>query len=175
MLEEIIQEFLKTPSNNLAVNILKYTIGSNQLQLGSIFADYFSILFPTSIEIKEDYAIICYRLQKYEKSYEIFDEILKFRGIPENTLERLLFNQHFSIDHICDRYIYYDKEKVNEIMAKERPSLPLITLSITTCKRIDLFIPTMNSVINCLDVKLIDEWLCVDDNISEEDRKKMQE
>ena len=55
MLEEIIQEFLKTPSNNLAVNILKYTIGSNQLQLGSIFADYFSILFPTSIEIKEDY------------------------------------------------------------------------------------------------------------------------
>ena len=175
MLEEIIQEFLKTPSNNLAVNILKYTIGSNQLQLGSIFADYFSILFPTSIEIKEDYAIICYRLQKYEKSYEIFDEILKFRGIPENTLERLLFNQHFSIDHICDRYIYYDKEKVNEIMAKERPSLPLITLSITTCKRIDLFIPTMNSVINCLDIKLIDEWLCVDDNSSEEDRKNMEE
>jgi len=175
MLDNIIDDFLKNPSNSLATNILRYTISTCQFRLGYIFADYFNILFPNSIDIKEEYAIICYKLEKYEKSYDVFDEILNFKGLPENILERLLFNQHFSIDHVSNRYTYYNKDKVEQIISKERSSLPLITLSITTCKRLDLFVPTMNSFINCIDVELIDEWLCVDDNSSDEDRKKMQE
>lgn len=50
-----------------------------------------------------------------------------------------------------------------------------IILTMTTCKRIDLFEKTMNSFINsCLDINLINSWFIVDDNSSESDRKKMK-
>ena len=55
------------------------------------------------------------------------------------------------------------------------PNAPSILLSVTSCKRIDLFKRTVNSFINaCTDVSLISEWICVDDNSSKEDRDEMQ-
>lgn len=47
-------------------------------------------------------------------------------------------------------------------------------LSITTCKRYDLFTKTINSfLLNCKDVKKINYFFCVDDNSSKEDRQNM--
>jgi len=49
-----------------------------------------------------------------------------------------------------------------------------ILLSITTCKRYNLFVETINSFIkNCYDIDQIDYFFCVDDNSSQEDRDKM--
>ena len=40
-----------------------------------------------------------------------------------------------------------------------------ITFVSTTCKRLDLFIITMDSFLNfCKDIYIIDRWLCIDDN-----------
>jgi len=51
-----------------------------------------------------------------------------------------------------------------------------IMFSITSCKRLDLFIRTMDAFLaNCQDKHLIDEWVCVDDNSSKEDRAIMME
>ena len=50
-----------------------------------------------------------------------------------------------------------------------------IIITMTTCKRFDLFEQTINSFLNCcLDKELISEFLVVDDNSSEEDRIKMK-
>jgi len=52
--------------------------------------------------------------------------------------------------------------------------LPKIFLSFTTCKRVDLFKQTVNSILNhWTDIDKVDYWFCVDDNSSEEDRVKM--
>jgi glycosyltransferase involved in cell wall biosynthesis len=49
-----------------------------------------------------------------------------------------------------------------------------VMLTVTTCKRLDLFTKTMNSILNCwTDVEKIDYFFCVDDNSSEEDRAVM--
>ena len=41
----------------------------------------------------------------------------------------------------------------------------MITFTITSCKRFDLFEKTMNSFLNCcIDIERIDKWLCVDQN-----------
>lgn len=51
---------------------------------------------------------------------------------------------------------------------------PIVFLSFTTCKRIDLFKQTINSILNQIeDICLIDYWFCVDDNSCQEDRKEM--
>ena len=50
-----------------------------------------------------------------------------------------------------------------------------VFLSITSCKRLDLFIETVNSILNHWDdVEDIDYWFCVDDNSTKEDRKVMR-
>lgn len=50
----------------------------------------------------------------------------------------------------------------------------MITLSITTCKRFNLFNIMINSFANtCLDLNLISEVILVDDNSSAEDRSKI--
>lgn len=50
-----------------------------------------------------------------------------------------------------------------------------VTFTITTCKRPDLFYRTINSFLQCcLDVDLIDRWICIDDNSNENDREEMQ-
>ena len=76
------------------------------------------------------------------------------------------------------------------VIARYRPllTLPMVTikppiiknkikvlLSITTCKRLDLFEQTMNSILRTWkDLDKIDYFFCVDDNSSAEDRKLMQ-
>lgn len=53
---------------------------------------------------------------------------------------------------------------------------PTVFLSITTCRRYDLFETTIRSFIHhCQDVVSIDYWFCVDDNSSEHDRDKMKQ
>lgn len=52
---------------------------------------------------------------------------------------------------------------------------PFLIMTITCCKRLSLFIKTMNSFLNhCTDVHRIDYWFCVDDNSSQEDRQEMK-
>jgi len=52
---------------------------------------------------------------------------------------------------------------------------PIILISFTTCKRLDLFKQTIHSILNTwTDYTKIDYWFCVDDNSSEQDRKEMQ-
>jgi hypothetical protein len=65
-------------------------------------------------------------------------------------------------------------EKITEHINKKKDNKK-ITLTITTCKRIELFKRTINSFINCCkDIILIDEYLCVDDNSTEQDREEMK-
>jgi glycosyltransferase involved in cell wall biosynthesis len=49
-----------------------------------------------------------------------------------------------------------------------------ITLTMTTCKRFDLFEKTVNSLINNVkDLYMVERFICIDDNSSHEDRMKM--
>jgi GR25 family glycosyltransferase involved in LPS biosynthesis len=66
------------------------------------------------------------------------------------------------------KYIYYSPDKIN--------NTPItIFLSMTTCKRFNLFEKTVNSIFNqWKDKDLIDYWFCVDDNSNDEDRENMK-
>jgi GR25 family glycosyltransferase involved in LPS biosynthesis len=51
---------------------------------------------------------------------------------------------------------------------------PIIIITFTTCKRLELFKQTINSILNTwLDIDKIDYWFCVDDNSCENDRNQM--
>jgi hypothetical protein len=51
----------------------------------------------------------------------------------------------------------------------------LLTFTITTCKRLEKFIATMNNfLIKCKDLDIIDRFICIDDNSSDDDRDIMK-
>jgi hypothetical protein len=117
-----------------------------------------SELFPYSIDIKDEISICSYYINNYQKSYDIHEKTLSLRGLQHDTSLKILFNQHFSINHICDNYISYNPDIVKKIQERPVSKFPLLTLTITTCKRFDLFEKTMNSFIHyCKDILLIDD------------------
>ena len=60
--------------------------------------------------------------------------------------------------------------------ASTTATLPVI-LTMTSCKRLDLLSRTINSMLLHIQdlTKYVREWIVVDDNSSEKDRKEMQE
>lgn len=175
MLNTLCNNFIKSSTPENALDLIRYLRRNNMFHLGTNFGKYFNTLFPFSYEIKEEYGICLYYIKSYCLSYDIFNESLNFKGLDEITSKRLLFNQHFNIDHVAERYTYYNSELINKILTRNKKDIKLVTFTITTCKRLDLFQKTLNSVINCFDTDMIDEWLCIDDNSSEDDRKKMMD
>jgi len=55
-----------------------------------------------------------------------------------------------------------------------KPIQNKVFISFTSCKRLDLFTETVNSILNHWDATQIDYWFCVDDNSSKDDRVAMR-
>lgn len=72
------------------------------------------------------------------------------------------------------QYNYYNSETVQRLTNKTPCVNKEILVTMTTCKRLGLFVSTIQSFLNCCeDVDGVDGWLCVDDQSSEDDRKEM--
>jgi hypothetical protein len=102
------------------------------------------------------------------------------------TTNALFQKEHFIINQIIQKMTDLMMNEQNNILKTKLSDLknkfsknkklgkPKILFSITSCKRFDLFEKTINSFITCCkDIDEIDYFLCVDDNSSKEDRKKM--
>ena len=104
-------------------------------------------------------------------------EILKVIENSKNECE------DYHLSRLVDKLPYLDKN-----MPAETPSIavvkrrwqhalspPRVIITFTTCKRLDLFTQTVNSIVNMWsDIDMIHYWYCVDDNSSEEDRAFMR-
>lgn len=76
------------------------------------------------------------------------------------------FTSLFTLDSNKAKLLSDNKDKNN--------SKPNVVLTITSCKRLDLFSKTINSLLTTwLDIDKIDYFICIDDNSSNEDRKNM--
>ena len=114
------------------------------------------------------------------KLFYVIDEMIyKNNELVYNNavseLWELLFKQNRSQLTVLDRnarkkVIATANEKGTQTAVKEK-----ILITFTTCKRLDLFKETINSILKqWTDVDLITDWFCVDDNSSNEDRQFMK-
>uniref|UniRef100_A0A6C0H381 Methyltransferase FkbM domain-containing protein n=1 Tax=viral metagenome TaxID=1070528 RepID=A0A6C0H381_9ZZZZ len=77
--------------------------------------------------------------------------------------------------------LYIRQDRIDKIVKQKKDyltrNIPLdITFVITTCKRLKMFIETMDKLIlHCQDLFLIKNWVCIDDNSSEQDRNEMKQ
>ena len=97
-------------------------------------------------------------------------EALKKRGVALNG------NNYKIVDNIIAKFRPLLVAPVKDAKVSTRLGAGCrVMLTVTTCKRFDLFEQTVNSILkNWLDLDKVDFFYCVDDNSSEEDRLKMQ-
>jgi GR25 family glycosyltransferase involved in LPS biosynthesis len=168
-LEFDIQDFFENPSEETCLKILEKTKGNIRLKI----IEYFLNIFNFSKDILEYKAIAEYDLGYFEKSKQTLDYILDNFSLNEKEKEKLWQIYKIVIPNVRNSYDFYNQEIIDKILSKK--SKNIITFTITTCKRLSLFVKTMNSFLNCCeDLDKIDNWLCVDDNSSEEDRNEMK-
>jgi GR25 family glycosyltransferase involved in LPS biosynthesis len=177
-IDQLSKVLLEDFNEENSLKLFQKLINEQSFNLANEFGSFLISKFPYNYVIKTLYAYINYTMGNHAIAYNTFTDILNLRGLNKEQAEINTFNAHFSIDHISDNYIYYNKEKISNIIinSKVKKEFPMVTFSITSCKRFDLFEKTINSFINCCnDIHLIDKWICVDDNSNEEDRNKMKE
>ncbi len=118
----------------------------------------------------------------YETAFDLSIKSMKSLNWNVQHRNRLRYNQHICIPVIQNRYENYDIDNVSNmlsLLSKKRLFMKdenkKITVTMTSCKRLPLFIKTVSSFLNCcLDKELIDEWFVIDDNSSNEDRETMR-
>lgn len=170
----LLKDFLQKGNQYTAVEILQKCNDENNFHIGIELGKLFVKFFPDNPIILLSLSKLAFQAKNYELCYDTLTMVKKMH-IPENILGLVFKTGCDCISHIKDRYIGYNDDIVQRIVNRQENKFPLITLTITTCKRYDLFEKTMNSFLNCcLDLDRIDRWLCIDDNSSEEDREKMK-
>ena len=123
-------------------------------------------------------SIAAYYIGNYQESFDVCTELLNSSKLSLDQRDRVLSNRDF-----CLPYLLAEKHpRPLDVIARlterfETPAAdPTVTLTITTCRRRDLFDRSMDSFLRlCTDVDSIDRWICIDDGSSEDDRAAMAE
>ena len=130
-------------------------------------------------KIDDELAICTYYLGRFHESFDRCNRLLEVPSLPEDERERILGNRGFAMSQFRDETLAYPDEMVRQLtveFAYRSRAEVNVTLSITSCKRFDLFEKTVNSFLNCCaDIDLIDRWICIDDGSNDADRVQMSQ
>jgi GR25 family glycosyltransferase involved in LPS biosynthesis len=171
ILEQYIKKFITDGNISSALECLKEC---DNFEICLALTKYFLEIFENDIDILKLLSQIAFDKKQIDICYNTCCHILKEKYINNLTLSNTIELKNKCIDTIKDRYIFYNKDVILKILNRQKRPFDIITFSITTCKRLSLFIETINSFLNCCeDIEKIDRWILVDDNSSEEDKKYM--
>ncbi len=157
------QEICTTLLNEKLFHLL-YEISSKCIQLFQDNLPFKRFNILSRIEIEHDKARI------FKDTNDLYD----IKSSTPLDYVKALDLQNKCIPSIRDNYPTYPQSIIESIMNSKGKEPMRITFTMTTCKRLDLFVPTMNSFLRCCtDRHLIGRWIIVDDNSSDSDRKEM--
>lgn len=148
-------------------------------------------LYTDSPVIREELSIAYYwietetvqrRLANIRRAICLTNEIIDLRPKDQEFVKRARFNHKMFIKEIESLLANIAKMPLaTNKRALQRPvtvvlsSLPCVTFTITTCRRLNEFIQTMDAFLeNFQDIHLIHRWICVDDNSDAQDRELMK-
>lgn len=155
---------------------IQYLITLNKNHKYSLVQQIYTLLSPVMkgyALFRKEYAFSLLQTQQFQKAWDIYKDLVDVFHEDEQLLQQA---QQCIEPIISIKPNYYTLYQETYKSLPPSFKMPLITLTMTTCKRFDLFEQTMNSFLRCCkDLHLITRWLCIDDNSSEEDRIRMTE
>ena len=141
-------------NNTISSSLLKSTISNMQFYIDFLKDDC------VSLNTNTDALKMFYVVDKI-----MGDMCCKNEQVETNMMNiwNILFEKSRPLLSAYSNYSFSNREK------------PQIIISFTTCKRLELFKQTIQSILNhWLDIDKIDYWFCVDDNSCEKDRNNMK-
>ena len=175
IIEDLCQYFIENPTQEHAVTLLKTLYEKKQYNTCLLFSSKLSSLFPNAYEIQLYHARTLKQIKQYKESLEVYDECFDLCKVSHEKINTIRTERNECISHVKYHQEHYPTIIIEHILNRKQSLFPQITLSITSCKRLDLFKRTVNSFLNCCtDIHLIDRWICIDDNSSESDRDEMK-
>ena len=175
MLENITEKFMTTASEDSAFELVNYCRTNSLHTIGYIIGTYLAEKFPHLWQLINEVALCSLIKKDYVSSYDLFSGLSQY-NLTLKDFKVLEYNMSYCVPYIADRYNYYNYDIVSRLTKKVSSKLSFVTVTMTTCKRYKLFEQTINTFLNCCeDLDKVDQWLCIDDNSSENDRIKMQE
>ncbi len=128
--------------------------------------------------IDDERAIAAFYTGRPLTSFAIASDLLEHDRLPNSERPRVEANRDFCADARAEETARYPEAIVSRVLSRERrpQSADEVTLTITSCKRMQLFERTVNSFLNCCaDLHRIGRYVCIDDNSSDADRARMRE
>jgi GR25 family glycosyltransferase involved in LPS biosynthesis len=177
--EILVNEFCKNQDIYTLLNWFQYLQKENYFKLIILIGELTYDQYCYDLSFLEKLALSYYNCGHYLHSWNTYNLILSSTHLSEGQYKNYIVNASLNIPHIIFNYITYPVDIINKLIANKNnitinPEISFITFTITTCKRYDLFEKTINSFLNCCeDIELISEWICIDDNSSDEDKDKM--
>ena len=106
MLDELARIFTQSLQEADAINLLRNIRCSGFHNIGTTIGKFLEKQFPHSVDIKDEYALNMYFTGDLEKSYNIYNKLLKFKCIPEHVakyavIDSLISSQDIDL-HCCD-------------------------------------------------------------------------
>lgn len=163
-LENLARDVIFNWDFSSCVNLARCLRSLGHHTINSILCSFFLDKLGINVDLLDELGMALWNLKAYQQSFEIYSKALKIPDLTEDKLKHLVFNQHFSGEQIYDKHTLYNKSVVDKIVKNQNEN-SLITFTMTTCKRTDLFYKTINSFLNCVqDLHLIGDWYIIDDN-----------
>ena len=127
-------------------------------------------------KLDDELSIAASWLGRHRESFDLCTRLLDVPDVPEADRERILANRDFSAPHVAEETLVHPNEIVRRLAQRRRDAGPAeVTLTITSCRRPDLFEKTVDSFLNCCeDLDRIGRFVCVDDGSSDADRRRME-
>jgi hypothetical protein len=136
-----------------------------------------SIIYKKEADVIEQAEFLTSQ-EKYNASYNLINDAMNKPEFSDIMRDRADKVRDRNIAYFKDIYLLYNTKKIKNIKEniKEQNKQKIIIGIFTYDNRINIFEKTVNSFINCCnDHNLIDSWVCVDANSTEENRTKMKE
>ena len=94
-IDYIAKKFIENPTESDALNLMRCARTFNLLHLAFIISKFCEKIFPHSIYIKEELALISYFNNDHNEAYDANERALSFKNLHKDTVWKFLFNQHF--------------------------------------------------------------------------------
>jgi GR25 family glycosyltransferase involved in LPS biosynthesis len=129
------------------------------------------------LEEENKFILLEYVFEKYLSEYK--NNLKKYNTTQDKNVDMSFIKLKNIFELLHGYYSKYNIENVKNVcfvFNKNKNDVNKeITITTTTCKRLDLFKKTVNSFIECCkDLHLVKEWIVIDDNSSENDRIEMK-
>ena len=130
-----------------------------------------------NLEDENKFILLEYVFEKYLSEYK--NNLKKYNTTQDKNVDMSFIKLKYIFELLHGYYSQYNIENVKNVcfvFNKNKNDINKeITITTTTCKRLDLLKKTVNSFIECCkDLHLVKEWIVIDDNSSENDRIEMK-